>query len=144
MRLYAGSGAARYRPATLQRPRLEALEDLGFGARDPFKPVGKVADVRRCDRGDHGNVRPCERSEGADLPARFMPISTTAKGTSGGKRASVKGTPQWLLWLAALAWAPPWRLKTSASASLVPVLPTEPVTATSWARARARAARASP
>ena len=37
------------------------------------------------------------RASGAISPGAFMPISTTAKSASAGMRASVSGTPQWLL-----------------------------------------------
>lgn len=56
-------------------------------------------------------------------------------------RASDRGTPQWLLKLLTLAAVTPCVLKASLNASLVPVLPTLPVTATIRARLRARPAR---
>ena len=36
-------------------------------------------------------------ASGVISPGWFMPISSTAKALSGGMRASVSGTPQWLL-----------------------------------------------
>ena len=37
------------------------------------------------------------RDSGVISPAWFMPISNTAKRVAAGMRASVSGTPQWLL-----------------------------------------------
>ena len=37
------------------------------------------------------------RESGAISPGWFMPISITANSVSAGIRASVSGTPQWLL-----------------------------------------------
>ena len=71
----------------------------------------------------------------------FMPISKTAKRLSAGIRASVSGTPQWLLYEATEACVGPCADSTWRSASFVPVLPTEPVTATICAAVRSRAAR---
>ncbi len=41
-----------------------------------------------------GRTKP---TSGVISPAWFMPISNTAKAASAGMRASVSGTPQWLL-----------------------------------------------
>ncbi len=76
-------------------------------------------------------------------PAWFMPSSNTPNAVSRGMRASDSGTPHWLLRLPAEAVVRPWRSKARRSASLVPVLPTLPVTATMAADVRARAARPS-
>ena len=57
-------------------------------------------------------------------------------------RARLSGVPTWLLKLFSLAWVGPWRASTWRSISLVPVLPTLPVTAAMRAAVRDRAARA--
>ena len=81
------------------------------------------------------------RDSGAISPGWFMPSSTMAKSVSAGIRASVSGTPQWLFRLASAAWTRPSGASAAAAMSLVEVLPTEPVIASTRARVRARAAR---
>ena len=83
------------------------------------------------DAGDDaisGFARPVRR---LISPGAFMPISCTAGSAAAGRAASVSGTPRWLLKLARLAWQPPSCRSMCASISLLPVLPTEPVIATS-------------
>ena len=79
------------------------------------------------------------RVSGVISPAWFMPISKTPNWLDAGMRASVSGTPMWLLKLFGGAWVRPSRARTWASASLVEVLPMEPVTARIFAAVRARA-----
>ena len=76
---------------------LEALEDLRLGVGDRF-------DIRKCARWTASTVvtiATCGRHHAspADVisPAWFMPISKMPKRASAGMRASVSGTPQWLL-----------------------------------------------
>ena len=83
------------------------------------------------------------RDRGSSSPDRLMPSSKMPKAESAGMRARLSGTPQWLLWLAALAWVAAWPDSARRRASLVLVLPTLPVTAMTCALARARAAAAS-
>ena len=72
-----------------------------------------------------------------------MPISNTPKRVSFGMLASDSGTPQWLLNDLSEACTEPEGVRASFSASLVPVLPTLPVTAiTTASLARARETRA--
>ena len=71
-----------------------------------------------------------------------MASSKTAYAVSRGMRARLNGTPHWLLRLPALAWLSAWASKASRKPSLVPVLPTLPVTATTRASLRVRAAAA--
>ena len=115
-----------------------AGEDLALRVRDARRAPGNAR---------YGPARPWSRSRPRAAPcavsgtissAWFMPISNTPKAASRGMRASVSGTPQWLLKEAAAACVAPKRDRTRRSASLVPVLPTEPVTATIRARDRAR------
>ncbi len=82
-------------------------------------------------------------ASGAISPGWFMPISQTQNRASSGSRARVSGTPQWLLCEAAAAWVGPIADSAARSISLVVVLPTLPVTATTRPRNRARPARPS-
>ena len=80
-------------------------------------------------------------TSGRISPGWFMPISKMPKSQSCGSRASVSGTPQWLLNDLSEACTVPTAERAWRSASLVLVLPAEPVTATIFARDRSRAAR---
>ena len=91
------------------------------------------------DIGDDGDMGADQTRQRGDLPAWFMPTSNTPNAASGGMRASDSGTPQRLLWLAALALVLPCAASAWRSASLVPVLPALPVTATIRAALRSRA-----
>ncbi len=70
----------------------------------------------------------------------IMPISNTPYQASRGRRARLIGTPTWLLKEAVLADVGAWACSMARSASLVLVLPTEPVTLATFARLRARPA----
>ena len=80
------------------------------------------------------------RDRGAISPGWFMPISNTPKVESAAIRDRLNGTPQWLLRLPWLAAIGPCSSSTKRIASLVPVLPTLPVTAMIRAPVRRRAA----
>ncbi|MOA17229.1 hypothetical protein D3C78_1374790 [compost metagenome] len=82
-------------------------------------------------------------TSGRISPEWFMPISNTPNSVSAGMRASVSGTPQWLLKEATAACTRPDGAKACRSISLVVVLPTEPVTAMMRADVLSRAAMAS-
>ena len=69
-----------------------------------------------------------------------MPSSNTPKAELRGMRANDSGAPNWLFKLPAVAWVGACAPKVSRNISLVPVLPTDPVTATILALVRARAA----
>ena len=79
--------------------------------------------------------------------AWFMPSSQTTTSASSGVESTVRGPPMRLLRLPRVAWQRRWEPKPAASISLVVVLPTDPVTATtsqpgcSSRQARARRSR---
>ena len=68
------------------------------------------------------------RARTAISPAWFIPISMTATSCSGSSRRSWSGTPKWLLRFPADLRTLNLALRTWAIASLVVVLPAEPVT----------------
>ena len=74
--------------------------------------------------------------KGAISPGWLVPISHTAPFASRGARASESGTPMWLFKLPSVANAP----STAAAKDLNVVLPLLPVTATTGAERRRRAA----
>ena len=93
----AGSGRSRCRGSGSRRRRAR-------GRRRSRPSRGRCRGGRGRRRG--GRPRPsstiatCGRASaasGAISPGAFMPISITAKSASAGRRASVSGTPQWLL-----------------------------------------------
>ena len=70
-----------------------------------------------------------------------MPISNIPNSVAAGMRARLKGTPQRLLYEACEAWVAPEESNAARNPSLMLVLPTLPVTATTLPFMRARAAR---
>ena len=122
--------------------RLQAAEDLALGGRDRLDR-GEEAEMGGRDPGDHGDLRPDQAGERRDLAGRVhaelvdavdrvarrarererhAPVIVVAGGARMGRRLT---------------------LRTSESASLVPVLPTLPVIAAIRAWLRTRAARPS-
>ena len=81
--------------STAVPPGSQPCEDRRLLVRDPVERA-EGFQMRRRDRGDQ-RVGPGQRASGAISPGWFMPISITAKSVSAGIRASVSGTPQWLL-----------------------------------------------
>ena len=75
-------------------------------------------------------------------PAADMPSSSTAAVWRGSSRSSVSGRPYWLLRLPSVFSTGPRAPSSSAVMSLVVVLPTEPVTATTGSAALRRTWRA--
>ena len=87
--------------------------------------------MHRRDGGDHRDVRPGQPRQRRDLAGRVhADLDHREVARPRGIRASVSGTPQWLLKLFSAAWTRPCAPSAARSISLVPVLPTEPVTAT--------------
>jgi hypothetical protein len=89
--------------STAVPPGSQRLEDLGLGVGDAGL-VGEILEMHRLDGGDQRDMGRARRESGAISPAWFMPISITASGRLAGMRASVSGTPIWLLKLFAAAW----------------------------------------
>ncbi len=56
-----------------------------------------MADMRGVDVVITATSGRTRRDSGAISPGWFMPISATQNAASAGSRASVSGTPQWLL-----------------------------------------------
>ena len=78
-------------------PRLEAKEDLGLRVGDGFDRA-EMLDVDGRDRRHECDMRTRHAGERRDFTrVQFMPISNTPKRALAGIRASVSGTPQWLL-----------------------------------------------
>ena len=123
--------------------RLEAGEDLALGVGDAPDRAEEL-DVHRLDRGDDRHVRAHHRS-GAGSRRHGSCRSRTRRRRSRAACARASAArPNGCCRTPTEACVAPWRERARRSASLVPVLPTEPVTATIFARVRRRAARPEP
>jgi hypothetical protein len=77
-------------------PGVKAAKDRAFFAGDALDGAEGL-EMGGGDGGDHRDMRAGQRASGSISPGWFMPISMMAKSVSAGIRASVSGTPQWLL-----------------------------------------------
>jgi hypothetical protein len=106
----------------------QALHQLIFGARDARHAIGKILRVGAADVGDDTPIGVSDAGQRRDFAGCDIPISITAISCSGSSLSSCKGMPNSLLRFpcdrSTLKRAP----RTSATASLVVVLPALPVT----------------